>query len=371
MWKYGENGDTIILDSVPKRRLKVTGTRLAGILGLNKWTTPFQMWCEITKCARPPFEDTIYTIAGKAIEPKQISYTKDVVSNYILSPKEFFGNRYQDVKYDFYPEEKIFGGMWDAKSVMPSGKTATIFEYKTTKRAEDWLQGPPTYYLIQALEYAYLEGIKTGHRPRSIVMVVSFLEENDYNNPQDYEVNNENTQMFSYPVNNTFINIDTGDVYISEDRTAPVGYFDIDELIDLAESWYDRHINSGISPKFDETKDKEYLDILRTTSPSNDNDVNSIVARANEIIKKIEEIKASTNLDSLEKELKSCEKAIKDDLIKSLGDNDTKAVIGNYTLSKTVKKIETIDKEQMEIDGVLDRYITFDEKETYTLRKKK
>lgn len=58
----------------PKRTKKVTGTRFATILGLNPWSTPFEMWCAITKTYEKPFEDTIYTIAGKTIEPKRRVY---------------------------------------------------------------------------------------------------------------------------------------------------------------------------------------------------------------------------------------------------------------------------------------------------------
>ena len=33
----------------PKRTKKITGTRFATILGLNPWSTPFEMWLAITK----------------------------------------------------------------------------------------------------------------------------------------------------------------------------------------------------------------------------------------------------------------------------------------------------------------------------------
>ena len=207
-WNYSEDRKHIVLtNGEPRSKLKVTGTRLAGILGLNKWNTPFQMWCEITKAARLPFEDTIYTIAGKVIEPKQIKWTKEQISDNIKSPEEFFGNRYPEMRYDFYPENKIYGGMWDAKLVRPSGKVSDIFEYKTTKRAEDWLGHPPIYYLIQALEYAYLEGAKRVH------LVVSFLEDDDYNHPEDFVVTDENTQIFTYDVNDTMIDLSFGNIY--------------------------------------------------------------------------------------------------------------------------------------------------------------
>ena len=32
----------------PKRTKKITGTRFATILGLNPWSTAFEMWCAIT-----------------------------------------------------------------------------------------------------------------------------------------------------------------------------------------------------------------------------------------------------------------------------------------------------------------------------------
>lgn len=367
-WNYSEDRKHIVLaNGEPRSKLKVTGTRLAGILGLNKWNTPFQMWCEITKAARLPFEDTIYTLAGKAIEPKQIQWTKEQISDNIKSPEEFFGNRYPEMRYDFYPENKIYGGMWDAKLVRPSGKVSDIFEYKTTKRAEDWVGHPPVYYLIQALEYACLEGAKRVH------LVVSFLEDDDYNHPKDFVVTDKNTQIFTYNVDRTYIDIETGSIY---DESEIDGenfqfYYNIYDLIDKSAVWYAKHIKTGISPEFDEVKDKEYLDILRTSKPQNDMNEDDIVAKANGLITKIDRIKKESGLAELEKELKACEAAIKEQLKSQMGENDTKAVLSNYTLSRTVKEVISYDIEAMEHDGVLDKYQIKEEKETLTLRKTK
>ena len=362
-WKYSEDGNHIVLvDGEPLRKKKVTGTRLAGILGLNKWNTPFQMWCEITKVASLPFEDSIYTIAGKTIEPKQIAWTKENISERVLSPEEFFGNRYPQMRFDFYPENKIYGGMWDAKLVRASGKVSDIYEYKTTKRAEDWLGQPPVYYLIQALEYAYLEGAKRIH------LVVTFLEDDDYNHPEDFVVKDSNTQIFTYNVDSTYICLENG-LIITEDEV-PMGYYNIEELITLADKWYDTHIKNGFSPKFDEVKDKEYLDILRTSKPENDSSCESLVDRANTLIKKIAKIKEESGLAELEKELKACESGIKKDLSSQMGETDTKVVLGNYTLSRTVKEVKSYDEARMEHDGVLNKYLITETKETLTLRKK-
>lgn len=45
----------------PKRPKKLTATRFATVLGLNPWSTPFEVWCEITRTYQKPFEETIYT----------------------------------------------------------------------------------------------------------------------------------------------------------------------------------------------------------------------------------------------------------------------------------------------------------------------
>jgi len=71
------NTDGTVSIEPPKRPKKLTGTRLAGVLGLNRWTTPFQIWCEVTKTWQEPFEDTKYTLAGKAVEQKQIAYMRE------------------------------------------------------------------------------------------------------------------------------------------------------------------------------------------------------------------------------------------------------------------------------------------------------
>ena len=75
IWKYGKNGNNIVLSEPPKQKLRITGHRIASVLGLNEYQSSFGAWCEITKLVKLPFEDSKYTLAGKAIEPKLISTT--------------------------------------------------------------------------------------------------------------------------------------------------------------------------------------------------------------------------------------------------------------------------------------------------------
>ena len=49
------NDDKTITITPPKRPKKITGTRFAAIMGLNKWTTPFNAWCAITRTYEEPF----------------------------------------------------------------------------------------------------------------------------------------------------------------------------------------------------------------------------------------------------------------------------------------------------------------------------
>ena len=172
----------------PKRTKKITGTRFATILGLNPWSTEFEMWCAITKTFELPFEDTIYTIAGKTIEPKQAEYMKKSYGMELISPTDRYGADYFNKTWgDFFPDSPHLGGMWDFLGVDEDGKVDTVLEMKTTKRIEDWQNDVPEYYALQAALYAYLLGVD------NVIMVASFLDEKDYADPSKYVPNIKNT----------------------------------------------------------------------------------------------------------------------------------------------------------------------------------
>lgn len=99
------NDDKTITVVPPKKPKKITGTRFAAIMGLNQWTTPFNAWCAITRTYEEPFEDTIYTVAGKTIEPKQADFMKKsyFMSN-LISPTDVYGKDYFKKTWgDFFP----------------------------------------------------------------------------------------------------------------------------------------------------------------------------------------------------------------------------------------------------------------------------
>ena len=167
----------------PKKTKKITGTRFATILGLNPWSTPFEIWCAVTKTYEEPFESTIYTEAGKTIEPLQAQYMRDsYLMDNLKTPTDIWGEDYFNKTWgDFFPDEPILGGMWDFLLYNEDNKPDTVLEMKTTKRSEDWADDIPEYYALQAALYAYLLGVD------NVIMVASFLEPKDYEHPEKFK----------------------------------------------------------------------------------------------------------------------------------------------------------------------------------------
>lgn len=331
----------------PKKTKKCTGTRFATILGLNPWSTAFEMWCAITKTYEKPFEDTIYTIAGKTIEPKQAEYMKRSYGMDIITPTDRYGEDYFHKTWgDFFPENKHLGGLWDYLAKDENGNVDTVLEMKTTKRIEDWQNDIPEYYALQAALYAYLLGVD------NIIMVASFLADKDYQNPEKYIPS----------VNNTI----TVEFKVSE------RYPDFTDKVAQVEQWWANHVDTGISPEYDEKKDAEILKALRTTSvDTNNSDIAELVTEAEALEKEISEVNASIKDKS--DRLEALKKAIKEYAVKQFKDGDKKVEVKGtsyiFSVSKTEAKPKVVyDEEAMKKDNVYDKYVsTVDGKPTYRL----
>lgn len=315
----------------PKRTKKITGTRFATILGLNPWSTPFEMWLAITKTYEIPFEDTIYTKAGKAIEPKQAEYMKKSYGMDIITPTDRYGEDYFKSTWgDFFPESKHLGGMWDYLGVDENGVVDTVLEMKTTKRIEDWQNDAPEYYALQAALYAYLLGVD------NVIMVASFLEEKDYADPTKYTPNIKNTITVEFKVSER--------------------YPDLAEKIKFVENWWAEYVDSGISPVYDEKKDAELLAALRTHNLTPDTDINALIAEAEGLKGEID--KTNATIADKEKRLGEINNIIKEHAMGQFRDGDKKVEIKGsiYTWSVSRSETATIDKKALEADGLLDKY---------------
>ena len=315
----------------PKRTKKITGTRFATILGLNPWSTAFEMWCAITKTFELPFEDTIYTIAGKTIEPKQAEYMKKSYGMDLITPTDRYGADYFNKTWgDFFPDSPHLGGMWDYLGVDEEGKVDTVLEMKTTKRIEDWRNDAPEYYALQAALYAYLLGVD------NVIMVASFLEEKDYADPSKFVPNIKNTITVEFKVSER--------------------YPDFAEKVAQVEQWWADHVDAGISPVFDEKKDAEILKALRTHNLTPDTDIDALIAEAEGL--KTEVDKATAAIADKEKRLKEINDIIKEHAMKQFRPGDKKVEVKGATYTWAISRSETttIDKKALEADGLLDKY---------------
>lgn len=327
----------------PKKCKKCTGTRFATILGLNPWSTEFEMFCAITKTFELPFEDTIYTIAGKTIEPKQAEYMKKSYGMELISPTDRYGADYFNKTWgDFFPENPHLGGMWDYLAVDEEGKIDTVLEMKTTKRIEDWQNDVPEYYALQAALYAYLLGVD------NVIMVASFLEEKDYNDPAKFVPNIKNTITVEFKVSER--------------------YPDFAEKVAQVEQWWADYVDTGISPVFDEKKDAEILKALRTHNLTPDTDITALITEAEGL--KTEVDKATAAIADKEKRLKEVNDIIKEHAMKQFREGDKKVEVKGSTYTWTVSRSETttIDKKALEADGLLKKYQTKTEQYRMTVK---
>lgn len=315
----------------PKKTKKITGTRFATILGLNPWSTEFEMFCAITKTYEVPFEDTVYTIAGKSIEPKQAKYVENSYGMTITRPSDVWGEDYFRKTWgDFFPDSKHLGGMWDYLLKDENGNIEAVLEMKTTKRVEDWGDDIPEYYALQASLYAYLLGVD------EVIMVASFLEEKDYENPGEYQPSINNTITVPFKVSERYPNFK--------------------EMVERVEKWWTDHVETGISPEYDEKKDAEILKALRTNSLAPTTDIQELVKEAESLKAELDEV--SDSISAKEKRLKDINDVIKKHAMGQFREGDRKVEVAgtNYvwTLSRSEKT--DIDKTALEQDGLLDKY---------------
>ena len=326
--------DNHIENKTKKRPKKITATRFATVLGLNPWSTPFEVWCNVTHTYEDPFTDTIYTIAGKTIEPKQIAYMKESYAmDNLRTPTDIYGADYFNKTYgDFFHDQKICGGMWD--SLLVDEATAipeAVLEFKTTKRSEDW-EDIPEYYALQAALYAYLLGVD------DVIMVASFLSPNDYEEPEKFVPNAKNTITREFKVSER--------------------YPDFAEKVKAVEDWWNKYVETGISPDFDEKQDAEILKVLRTNEAPVDADIDAVIAEAETLKKKLDEAKQAVSED--EKRLKTLEDTIKTHMIGLFRDGDKKVVINGKSMKWEVGVSQSlkVDEDALKADGLLEKYKT-------------
>lgn len=330
----------------PKRPKKITGTRLASIFGLNKWNTPFKTWCEITKTYQEPFEDTKFTIAGKIIEPKQAEYMRTAYAmDNLIKPADIWGEDYFKKTFgDFFPENKHLGGMWDYLTMLDNG-VEMVLEMKTTQRSEDWKDDIPEYYAIQAALYAWLSDTD------DVVMVCSFLEPKDYENPDAFVVSVENTIVIPFKVSERYPNFGA--------------------MVAQAEAWWNDHVETGVSPDFDEKADADILKVLRTNSLNPESDIEALMQEGEALQAEVDAVSAT--IDKKKKRLEAIKKQVKEHMMTQFKDGQTKveAKGSSYVWSLTRSTSTKVDEDRLKADGLYDKYSKAESSYRMSVSKKK
>lgn len=342
------NTDNTISIDPPKRPKKLTGTRFASILGLNKWNTPFQTWCDITKAVDIPFEDTKYTLAGKAIEPKQIAYMREAYGmDNLVDPTQEFGADFFKKTWGNFFTDPIFGGMWDSILKDEDGNVEGVLEFKTTSRPQDWLDddgnmNPPEYYALQVALYAYLLNVDY------VILIVSFLQDKDYDDPESYVPSAENTQVYEFNVYERYPDFE-------------------DDYIRPAMVWWETYIETGNSPIFDEHADADYLKELRNVSLNPNSDIGALLRELRDCQKRIDVAEATVSEDT--KRVKVIKDQLKQHALETIGDEDTCTIEGSGVICKLAKTFSTkLNEEAMRNDGIYDKYAVETESSRFTVK---
>ena len=341
-WK----GSTISVEP-PKKPKKITGTHFPTIIGVNPFSTDFEVWCRCTRTYEIPFEGNKYTNAGQIIEPKVFEFLRTSMGfgNRVVTPEDVYGkDHFKKTWGDFYPKVPIFGGMWDALINDDKGNIEYVVEIKTVQvdgrsgSLEDrWKDGEaPHYQALQASLYAYLLGVD------KVMMVAVALEDKkgDYEHPEQV--------IPSYA---------NGNVYIDEFRVSE-RYPNFDMFIEKTTAWWNAYVVTGTSPAFDEKKDAEILKALRTNTVDTPTDtpIGELLGKAEQLKTEMESVMLT--LEDKQKELKAILERVKKYALTQFRDGDTKVSIKGsryeWVLSKTSST--DIDKDALEADGLLNKY---------------
>ena len=339
------NGSTISVEPTKKPK-KITGTHFPTVIGVNPFSTDFEVWCRCTRTYEIPFEGNKYTNAGQVIEPKVFDFLRTSMGfgDRLVTPEDVYGkDHFKKTWGDFYPNVPMFGGMWDALIKDENGNVEYVVEIKTVQvdgrsgSLEDrWKDGEaPHYQALQASLYAYLLGVD------KVLMVAVALEDKkgDYANPEQVVPSYAN-----------------GNVYIDEFKVSE-RYPNFDMYIEKATAWWNTYVVTGASPAFDEKKDAEILKALRTNSVDTSNaPITELLGKAEQLKTEIET--SMSALDNKQKELKVILENIKKYALTQFRDGDTKVSIRGSRFEWVLSKSETteLDKNALEADGLLEKY---------------
>ncbi|WKX02397.1 MAGa7180 family putative nuclease [Candidatus Mycoplasma mahonii] len=207
---------------------KIGGSSVGDVLLVDNYKSRFQAFCRMSWVG-VPILDRKYVDAGIAIEPKVL----DLISNKLSKPVKGFPAK--EYNYDYFKgKDDVVGGLPDGLLEADG----IVIEVKTTgaKNFDKWKKwGIPVAYHKQSQLYTYLMGLK------EYVIVATFLEEEDYAHPEDYDIVQRKTKLWKFKIDNN----------------------QVEDDIKKIKTWYYEYTKSGISPEWDPILDKEQIEYLQ------------------------------------------------------------------------------------------------------------
>lgn len=304
---------------------RISGTMMAGILGISPWSTPFQIACNLLGLCSEDIGNKPAVKMGQALEGRIIEYLDGAYpgEGVFVPAEQIYEKREGDHDSwvsDF--EDDYFAGHVDGL-VMTEDGVNYILEIKTSANLDSWKEGVPEYYYWQVA--LYNEFITQQDKA---YVGLGIVEQEDYGHPKDWHPNEDTVVMFK-------IDIDREEV---QARMNDIRY------------WYDTFIKEGVTPCYD---------------PDNPGDVemfNHLANLASDPESISEMIDQYFKLDAIVKESERSVKdkaQMRDDLknkIKAYMDahkmNELVSASGSCKAGITTTPTISLDREKMIADGI-------------------
>lgn len=308
---------------------KISGTSFAGIVGMSPWDTSFTAACKCFGMCDEDISGKPAVVAGKVLEEVIIEHCRHLG---VVPASEVFEPRtgtHDEWPSDF--DDPDFVGHLDG--MMADG--SAVVEVKTTGRPEDWSDGVPMHYWLQASLYAHFMGVD------DIVFLVGILSDEDRRNPLNWDP--------------------AGHVYRVDVKKHP----DTEKLIQQARSIHQAFLYSTEVPLMCDknlASDRELMDYFRARLVAG-GELFDMACELAEVENRIRDIEAE------HKDLYDKAKTLRDSLKTAMASSERDQVTtqaGTYKLIKTTRR--TLDKALLIEDGLdPDRYSKTTE--TFTLRR--
>lgn len=341
---YTVEGGHIVTDGSVKH--KVSGTSMAGILGVSPFNTPFQMACSLLGLAREDISGNPAVKVGIALEEPIIRYAEKVYPQYgaFCTAEEVYEKRVGDHDSwvsDF--EDDVFAGHVDGIVFKDDGSDY-ILEIKTSRNLESWKDGVPEYYRLQVSLYDHFI-TKKG----KAYVVLGMVDENTYKDVNNWMPNSKTVAMF--------------------EMTVPE---DFEETLSKVRGWYDTYIAQGITPDYDPNNpgDVEMYNHLVALTRDIDT-VRKDVERYGQVLAEITAAEAQNQ--SLYDERDYLKVTLKEYLechsLSELGDGASE---GGGRVVMGVQNRKEWDEEAMKRDGIdISKYKIAKQSKTFTYKKRK